>query len=235
MIDRFLKSSGKLVSSVVKEEVCYLQSRDSYLGEVNYIPSVRKGIVRRIRFAMRREVRAGMWVGCDNLLSYDLKPDEVKAIIVGVNHDYALAICPECFFGEFADIKSKIETYSKRGVDKGDAFLPSYEDFLKLYCHGEDIDATLREYFGISLLSYKIDPKNTFSAICNKYWFADDEYSREQENEDSRRAVLLEYNLIHKGLKTEWLRQGEAALGFPFLRFDYADCDWDMHVINPWD
>lgn len=95
--------------------------------------------------------------------------------------------------------------------------------------------AMLREDFGISLLSYKINPKNTFSAICNKYWFADDEYSRAQRNEDSRRVVVVKKHRFREDWKTEWLRQGEAALGFPFLRFDYADSYWDERVINPWD
>ena len=238
MEDHFFNSSGKLVLYVREKEVYYhrLLNRgicDELQSDCR--PSIVKGTTRFVRYAMRREVSVGMCVGRDNLISYNLKPDEVQAIIVDVKPDYALAICPELFFGEFADVKSKIETYSGRGVCKGEAFLPSFKEFRPLGIFDGPVDTILREDFGISLRSYKIDPGNTFSKTCNKYWFSDSNYLRAQKNEDYRLAVVVEEHDIHVGLETVRLRQGEAALGVPFLRFDYADCYMEMKVIHPWD
>lgn len=235
MEDHIFNSSGKLVLYVHEKEVRY-QHQVGYEEPSNYYkPSIAKGTTRFVRYAMRSEVSVGMCVGRDNLISYNLKPDEVQAIIVNVKPDYALAICPELFFGEFADVKSKIETYSGRGVCKGEAFLPSFKEFRPLGIFDGPVDTILREDFGISLCSYKIDPGNTFSKTCNKYWLSDDNYSRAQGNEDRRLAVVVAEHDIHAGLETVRLRQGEAALGVPFLRFDYADCYMEMKVINPWD
>lgn len=226
--------NNKLILSETKEEVFYQSNVFNSYGEPsNCVAPIAKGIVRQQIFASNRDVSPGMYVRDDNFIVDSCKPNDVKAIIIDVNPYYALAICPDRFFGEFSGVKRSIESYSWRGVRAGEAFLPSFSDFQAMKQFDcTPIEAILQKDFGTSLFSYEINSRKTFSNTCNKYWVSDDDYLGAQIDSEHRLAIIADENNKDLYWKSVRLEQREVGLGFPFLCFRFGSAPHEARDIH---